>query len=149
MGEEDLGSYNFWEPIPAFQLHLNGDTTLIFIQSQNNYHRFPSSDPIFPANSPLDPPKSIPLFINEDPIATILACVDQLTICTHNGQTCWTNINSPTEELDSHVEKTGYYMLDIALQHSNICNSISLLGAVRWMYPQGCHLVQRFQHRSH
>lgn len=119
---------NYWEPIPAFSAPQYDITTLLLIQSQNNYHRSISTDPIFPATSPLDPPRSIPLYVNDDPIATVLACVDQVSVCTHDGTTCWTDLNHPIQEINSHLEKTGYYMLNIALMHSNVCNGIYLRG---------------------
>jgi hypothetical protein len=77
----------------------------------------------------VDPPiRSYPLFYNDDPVATALACVDSISVCHANEELCWNNINNPINELPSHIEKTGYYMLDMALTRSNICNSILLLG---------------------
>jgi hypothetical protein len=78
----------------------------------------------------VDPPPlgNKPLYFNNDSIATVLACVDTVSVCSADGNTCWADINDPTKDLSSHVEKTGYYMLDMALTRSNVCNSILLLG---------------------
>lgn len=119
-----------WTPLPAFLPEKYDTTTLLLIQSQNNYHSSLRHDPIFPAESEIDPPPLTyrPLYYNKDPIATILACVDTVSVCSADGSTCWADINHPTKDLSSHVEKTGYYMLDIALMRSNVCNSIHLRG---------------------
>jgi hypothetical protein len=103
---------------------------LLLVQSQNNYHRAPISDPVFPADQLVDPPllPNVTLFYNSDRRATGLACVDQVSFCAADGSTCWSDYNNPTKELKAHNEQTGYYMLGLALLRSNICNSILLRG---------------------
>jgi hypothetical protein len=125
--EED--SQMGWQPVPAFHYENYKTTSLLLIRSRNNYHKTSRDDPIFPAQFQVDPPiRPYPLFYNGDPIATALACVDTVSVCHDNERLCWNNINNPINELPLHIEKTGYYMLNIALIRSNICNSIILRG---------------------
>jgi hypothetical protein len=72
--------------------------------------------------------KGIPFYYNDDPISTILACKDETTVCDASGKTCWNVINQPTRESPQHIEKIGYYMLDLALRRSRICHSIKFRG---------------------
>jgi hypothetical protein len=93
----------------------------------------PRDDPVFPAKLQADFPSHDPVFFNNDTKATALACVDRLTICDPDGKHCWHGIDEIPkdrggEALQSHIEKTGYYMLDIATWKSSICNAISLRG---------------------
>ncbi|KAH7369555.1 hypothetical protein BKA65DRAFT_1132 [Rhexocercosporidium sp. MPI-PUGE-AT-0058] len=127
------GSSGDWQPIPGFNSERYRFTTLMFVQSQNNYHTQPLKDPIFPANALVTPPplRGKPLYYNADPFATVLACVDRASICTLSGDFCWSgNLDKPPKALNptSHIEKMGYYMLDISLRRSSVCNSISMRG---------------------
>lgn len=125
--EED--SPTGWNPIAAFNYQNYEVTSLLLIQSQNNYHKTSRDDPVFPAKLQVEPPvRPYPLFYNDDPVATALACVDSVSVCHANGELCWSKVNNPINELPSHKEKTGYYMLDIALMRSNICNGVLLRG---------------------
>ncbi|KAG4432857.1 hypothetical protein IFR05_011657 [Cadophora sp. M221] len=118
---------------PMFPGYEVAFTTLMFVQSQNNYHTQPLKDPIFPANTLVTPPPlpGKPLYYNADPFATVLACVDRASICAPSGDFCWSgNLDIPPKALNptSHIEKMGYYMLDISLRRSSVCNSISMRG---------------------
>ncbi|KAH9222370.1 hypothetical protein DL95DRAFT_454831 [Leptodontidium sp. 2 PMI_412] len=127
------GSSGDWQPIPEFNSESYRFTTLMFVQSQNNYHTQPLKDPIFPANTLVIPPpiRGKALYYNADPFPTVLACVDRASICTPLGDFCWSgNLDIPPKALNptSHIEKMGYYMLDISLRRSSVCNSISMRG---------------------
>ncbi|KAL5323031.1 hypothetical protein ACEPPN_007558 [Leptodophora sp. 'Broadleaf-Isolate-01'] len=118
---------------PMFPGYEVAFTTLMFVQSQNNYHTQPLKDPIFPANTLVIPPpiRGKALYYNADPFPTVLACVDRASICTPLGDFCWSgNLDIPPKALNptSHIEKMGYYMLDISLRRSSVCNSISMRG---------------------
>ena len=109
---------------------MHHDTiTLLLIQSQKNLHTSPSYDPIFPAERRLlSSNERPPLYINADPIATALACVDLTEICTSDGKLCYRDPGHPDPELGGHDEEVGYYMLLISLLESSTFDAIQLLG---------------------
>jgi hypothetical protein len=118
-----LDSGTGWKPIPELSTADNSSITLLLVSSQKNFHPRPRSDPIFPAEEEVILGDT-PFYVNLDPVSTVLACADKTSVCDASGRTCWENTNLPRKELQSHVEKIGYYMLDFALLRSRSCQSI-------------------------
>jgi hypothetical protein len=63
------------------------------------------------------------LYLNIDPIATIMACTDKTSICDATGQICWDASDRPLLIPDEQAEKEALLMLRIVLLRSNICHS--------------------------
>jgi hypothetical protein len=116
-----------WQPIPEFMPQTNTFITLMLTASQRNFHPEYRSDPIFPAKE-LHFISGDFYWMNNDLVATVLACTDHTSICTAAGDVCWDISDDPVEELQDQVEKNGLYMLQIALRLSSICHSILLRG---------------------
>jgi hypothetical protein len=131
-----------WEPNAEFKPWTHHAITLMFIQSQENYHREPRRDPIFPAEQEvLYGPKKTSKYFNADPIVPALACVDTTEICSPNGSRCWTDLSTLDVDPPSLDEKIGYYMLALALTESTTFNAIQLQGG---RTLEATHMLQRF-----
>ena len=123
-------STHTWQPSAEFKPWNHQAITLLLVQSQKNYHTTPQSDPIFPAGHGISSsPGQPPLYFNDDPIATALACVDNTAICEASGKICFPDINRPDLDLPASNEIIGYYMQLQALVDSSIFQAIQLLGS--------------------
>jgi len=122
-GNGDLG----WQPIAEFKPEANPFITLMLVASQRNFHTEKRLDPIFPANRRRLIGDKF-LWMNDDPVATVLACTDRASICTAAGDTCWDASEDPAVELQDPIEKNGLYMLKMALEKSSTCHSLLLRG---------------------
>jgi hypothetical protein len=129
-----------WEPNADFKAWDHQAITLMFIQSQKNYHVTPRRDPIFPAEQEVVNKYEEKLYYNADPIVPALACVDTREICSPDGTRCWTDLSNSDLDLPQIEEKIGYYMLALALDESTTFNAIQLQGG---RTLEATHMLQR------
>jgi hypothetical protein len=94
--------------------------TIIFVSALHIFYPKPSSDPVFPADTPRfvggDPN---PWYYKSDPRARAFACIDRHELCAPDGQKCW----SMTETDDTDLPR-DYWLMKLSLLKSNIYDSI-------------------------
>ena len=116
-----FNSLQAWTPIQELQRPDTSSVSLIIISSHRNFHSQESYDPIFPAHKH-NPSQALP-WLNDEPYATVLGCVDTIKLCTPNGSTCWDRLSPPHIPLD---DLPGYFLLSWAL------DGISVVAALKY-----------------
>ncbi|KAJ9615771.1 hypothetical protein H2200_001848 [Cladophialophora chaetospira] len=114
---------DYWTP--RVELNREKDTylTIMFITSCRIFYKGKCSDYIFPANLSYGPGDLEHLYINPDPRARPLTCVDWIEICTHDEKSC-----GPLSKENS--EDAEYEYVRLALRKSNAFHAIQYgLGA--------------------
>ncbi|KAF2004725.1 hypothetical protein P154DRAFT_560501 [Amniculicola lignicola CBS 123094] len=113
-------SFDYWQPIEGLRPPANTTMTIVFVSALHIFYTKPSSDPIFPADTPRfvgDDPQA--WYYKSDPRARAFACIDRHELCAPDGGKCW----SMTETGDTDLPP-DYWLMKLSLLKSNTYDSI-------------------------
>ena len=95
--------------------------TIIFVSALHIFYSKPSSDPIFPADTPrFVGDDSKPWYYKSDPRARAFACIDRHELCSPDGKICWSMIETGGVDLPP-----DYWLMKLSLFKSNVYDSIA------------------------
>ncbi|KAL8711612.1 MAG: hypothetical protein Q9220_004022 [cf. Caloplaca sp. 1 TL-2023] len=108
---------NHWEPIKGLRQPANSSLTILFVTSTHILYESYSDDPIFPANTSF----GYGYYVNLDPRARPLACIDTSQLCSDDGKSCWGMHDATPPDVGGDP---AYWMMKWSLENSDIYKSI-------------------------
>lgn len=113
---------DYWHPITGLGRPLDSTLTIMFISSMHIYHTHRSEDPVFPAETKrYFPGFRDPFYFNADPRARPLACVDETSVCSPDGNTCW-SMDAPNPRRSA--SDPAYWLMKWSLENSDTYDAI-------------------------
>jgi hypothetical protein len=112
----------YWKPRPELTPPAFSTLTIMFVTSLHIYYKDYSDDPIFPADkADFLTGDEKPWFVNSDPRARPLACINSIEVCLGDGKTCWA-FNDP--ELENITGPPDFILMYASLRRTEVYNMI-------------------------